>query len=134
VTESVLGPVRPIFRVLATTILPDLVRLDEHGWAEVEGLIEDALAARPPALRRQLRWFVRVLQFLAIARYGHPFTALGPEQRARFLESVQDAPLLAIRRGFWGLRTLVYLGYYGRPEGAVAIGYRASPAGWEARR
>ena len=42
--------------------------------------------------------------------------------------------MLAVRRGFWGLRTLVFMGYYARPEAAAAIGYRADVRGWEARR
>ena len=49
-------------------------------------------------------------------------------------DRVERSRVLLLRRGFWGLRTLVMLGYYGRPEAARAIGYRASPLGWEARR
>ena len=45
---------------------------------------------------------------------------------------LQDHPVERIRCGFWGLRTLVFLGYYGRPSGVQATGYRADPRGWEA--
>ena len=47
---------------------------------------------------------------------------------------MQDAPLLLLRRGFWGLRTLIFMGYYGRDAARDAIGYRADPRGWEIRR
>ena len=42
-------------------------------------------------------------------------------------------PLL-VRNGFWGLRALVLLGYYGQTETAREIGYAAQARGWEARR
>ncbi len=97
-------------------------------------MVESALASRPPALRRQLRLFIRLLEWLPLLRYGRRLTRLDPERRARFLSGVQDAPLVLIRRGFWGLRTLVLLGYYARAAAAAEVGYRAHPAGWEARR
>jgi len=69
-----------------------------------------------------------------VARFGRPFTSLEPSRRGSFLGAVQDAPWLLVRRGFWGLRTLVFLGYYGRPAAGAEIGYRAHPRGWEARQ
>ena len=70
---------------------------------------------------------------LPVLRYGRPFIALDADQRARVLAWFQDSPLLLVRRGVWGLRTLVMLGYYSRPIAAAQIGYRASALGWEAR-
>lgn len=133
-TSPVLEPVRPIFRALATTIVPDAARLDERAWGDVERIIESALATRPARMRRQLALFVRALELIPIPRHGRRFTSLDAERRARVLRAVQDSPLLLLRRGFWGLRTLVYMGYYARPEGASATGYRAHPHGWEARQ
>jgi hypothetical protein len=49
------------------------------------------------------------------------------------LRAVQDSPVLLLRRGFWGLRTMVYLGYYSRAAAAAEIRYRAHVNGWEAR-
>ncbi len=125
---------RPGFRALVQTIVPDASRLDAAGWAAVEEIIERALASRPPALRRQLRLFLHALEWLPFLYYGRRFTALDPVRRSRFLQRIQDAPLLLVRRGVWGLRTLILLGYYGRPAAAAEIGYRADPRGWEARR
>ena len=42
--------------------------------------------------------------------------------------------MLLFRRGVWGLRTLVMMGWYTNPSVIAALGYRASAAGWEARR
>jgi hypothetical protein len=97
-----------------------------------EALVEDALAIRPPALRRQLQLFLRAIEWLPVVRYGHRFSALRDEQRGRILRHLQDHPVERIRCGFWGLRTLALLGYYGRPEAAYAIGYCPEARGWEA--
>jgi hypothetical protein len=122
------------FRALATTIVPEIAGLDEEGWGAVRGGIDDALAARPESLRRQLRLFIRLLGWLSLARHGTRLAALDAPLRERLLSSVERSRLLPIRRGFWGLRTLVFLGYWTRPEAAAAIGYRAQARGWEARR
>jgi hypothetical protein len=51
----------------------------------------------------------------------------------RFLEAVQDSRLTLVRRGFWGLRTLVLMGYYGRAQAAAEIGYQPRMGGWRER-
>lgn len=132
--DFVLAPVRAPFRALATTIVPEAAALDPAGWEALERIVEDALAARPAAMRRQLRLLIRVLSFLPLLRYGRRFERLEPARALRVLAAVQDAPVLLLRRGVWGLRTLVFMGYYARPGAAALIGYRADPRGWEARR
>ena len=133
-SAPVLASVRPAFRALAATIVPQAERLTPGEWLEVEAIIEDYLSRRPASIRRQLRLFVRLLGLAALARYGRALSRLDPERRTRFLSGVQDSPILLLRRGFWGLRTMVYLGYYSRPAAAPEIGYRANVRGWEARR
>ena len=130
----VLAQLRPVFRAIATAVVPEASRLDEHRWAAVEGIVERALLLRPPPLRRQLGVFIRLVQWLPVLRFGRPFTRLDPGRRARVLAAIQNAPVLVLRRGFWGLKTLILMGYYARPEAAVEIGYRAYSRGWEARR
>lgn len=132
--DTVLAPVRSTFRAIAGTIVPEAASLDADGWAELERIVEQVLAGRPPALRRQLRSFVRLLQLAPVVRWGRPFTALDATRRTRLLAAVESAPVPLLRRGFWGLRTLAFMGYYARPAAAAAIGYRADPRGWEAMR
>ena len=107
--------------------------LDEAGWKRLHAIVEEALGARPPAMRRQLRLFLRVLSWLPLLRYGRRFTGLDPERRRAVLRTLQDAPVLKLRQGIWGLRTLVYMGYYGQPEIQHELGYRAHLDGWRAR-
>ena len=125
--------VRPTFRAVATAVVPEAAELGERGWADLEALVERAVARRPAALRRQLRLFLSLLHWMPLFRYARTLTALDPARRARFLAAVQDSRVLLLRRGFWGVRTLVLLGYYTRPGAADGIGYRAHPRGWEAR-
>ena len=132
-SQPVLPAVRPVFRALGTTFVPEMAGLDERGWAEAEAIAETFLATRSERVRRQVALLVRVIQLLPILRWGRPFTALSAERRARYLAALQDAPLLLLRRGIWGLRTIAFMGYYARPEAAAAIGYRADSRGWEAR-
>ena len=130
----VLPPVREAFRAIAATVVPEAGRLDTAGWGELERLVEKMLEPRPSSIKRQLRMLIRAIDVLPLLRRGRRFTRLTAPERTKFLAGLQDAPLLLLRRGFWGLRTLVYLGYYARPEVDREIGYRADPRGWEARR
>jgi hypothetical protein len=77
---------------------------------------------------------IRLIDLLPMLVTGHRFRALDAGARERWLARLQDAPMLLVRRGVWGIRTLVFMGYYARPSGAAAIGYRADPRGWDARR
>lgn len=129
-----LAPVRGAFRAVATTVVPEAGGLDEAGWAEVERTIQAQLSARPEGLRRQVRMFVRLLQWLPLFRYARRFTGLAPERRSAFLSAMERFPVTILRVGFWGLRSLVFLGYYGSRPGIAATGYAAHPEGWEARR
>ena len=129
-----LAPVRGAFRAVATTVVPEASGLDESGWTEMEHVIHTQLAGRPAGLRRQIRFFVRLLQWLPLLRYGRRLTGLDPARRDGFLAWMQRAPVTILRVGFWGLRSLVFLGYYGSPRGAATTGYAAHPDGWSAKR
>lgn len=121
------------FRAIVTVVVPEAAAFTEGEWTAAAAIIARAVAARPPAIRRQLGIFVRALDLVSLVRYGRTFRRLGREQRIDLLEWLGASPLLALRRGVWGVRTLAFMGYYARPEAAQAIGYRASAAGWAAR-
>ena len=128
---GVLAPVRGTFRAVARTVVPDTAQLNEAGWGVLEGIVEGALAERPPRMRRQLVLFIRVIDLLPLVRHGRRFGSLPAAARVRLLERLEDSPILLLRRGFWGLRTLVYMGWYAQPGTAERIGYRGHPRGWE---
>ena len=124
----------PVFHPFVVTIVPEASALDEGGWKQVESLVEDMLSQRPARLVRQIRLLMRLIEWLPVLRYGGRFYSLDASQRTCFLASLQDNPVALMRVGFWGLRTLALLGYYGRPEAHRDIGYAADARGWEAIR
>ena len=133
-TEAVLAPVRPAFRAIAATIVPEAGALADADWARLEAIVEDALSQRTAKVRRQIVLLIRIIDVLPRLTTGRRFRDLDAARRLAFLDRLQHAPVLLLRRGVWGIRTLVYMGYYARPEAAAAIGYRADARGWEARR
>lgn len=110
-------------------IAPGLAGLDDSARARARAIIQHAIAKRPPSLQRQLGSFLHVLRWASLPRYGRPFERLNQAQQDSVLRWFHDAPLAPLRHGFWGVKTLIYMGYYGRPEAGHAIGYRPSRSG-----
>lgn len=130
---SILAPVEDKLRPLAEAFVPEIAEVDREEWREIVSVMEEALQDRPREMRRQLLLFVRVLDWLPVVRRGSRLGGLDREERTEVLEKLQDSRFLLVRRGVWGLRTLVFMGYYARPGVHARIGYRAHPDGWEAR-
>lgn len=117
---------------MAATIVPELRTADEDIWRRTEAIITEGLSGRSNAIARQLVFFMRLVNVLAVFRFLRPFTALDDVRRLRFLSALENAPVLVIRRGVWGLRTLVFMGYYGQDDVQARMGYSANPLGWSA--
>ena len=124
---------RATFRAFAATVVPEMAAFDAAAWSDVERTVAHALSQRPAAMRRQLVLFLRVIENLPRLRYGRAFSSLQPSERASLLHRLERSPLKLIRRGIWGLRTLVLMGCYTRAEMMDGIGYRAHARGWAAR-
>ncbi len=129
----ILPAVRPALRAVAEAVVPEAAWLDAAAWADLEAIVEDTLADRPPRIRRRLALFLRVLDAAPVLRWGRRLRALDAARRDAFLRSIERSPIPLLRRGLWGVRTLVFMGYYARPAAAEEIGYGARPAGWQAR-
>jgi hypothetical protein len=132
--NSRLYAVRRPFRALATVFIPETAAADEAAWSRLEDIVAGALVARPPALARQVILFIRILDGIALLRHGRGLGSLDHAARTKLIEGISTSRLLLLRRGVWGLRTLVQMGWYAQPEVQRALGYRASAAGWEAPR
>ena len=114
--------------------MPESANMSAEEWTELTQTVELAIAKRPAAMRRQLGMFLRILNMLSFMRTGRSLSRLDPAARTAFLSSIEDSRLLLFRRGFWGIRTLVFMGYYARAACATNLGYSAAPRGWELRR
>lgn len=127
-----LAHVRPIVHAIATVVVSDGDPAVERAWPEIDRVIERTLVSRGASVQRQFEAFLRIVQMLPIARYGRPFTALPPHHRRAILERLDRSRVLLIRRGFWAVRTLIFMGYYTRADVAESLGYQAAADGWEA--
>lgn len=121
------------FRSIAERVVPEVRDLDEEQWREMTAIIDRALMQRPPKMRRQLALFLKALNALALLKHGCTVSRLIPSMRTEFLEEIQNSRSLLIRRGFWGLRTLILMGFYARPAAIPHVGYRGHVRGWQAR-
>ncbi|MBI2942569.1 MAG: hypothetical protein HYY25_00055 [Candidatus Wallbacteria bacterium] len=122
-----------LFRV-SQRIVPEAQRLGPDGRKQFRAIAEEALSERPSVLQRQFRLFLAVVRYAPAARYLAPFDWLDATRQDAVLAWFQDCPLGLVRKGFWGLKSLVYMGYYGRAEVWDSIGYRPDTRGNERLR
>ena len=130
--ESVLSSLQDPLRAIGSVVIPSANGLDEEGWNRVERIIEGALASKPAGIKRQIRLFLRLVNVLPILSTGRTLTKLSLEKRAGFLRRLHCSPLMPLRRGMWGIRTLLFMGYYNQGRVRAGIGYAADPRGWTA--
>ncbi len=114
---------------LAEAIVPEVGDLDDTGRRSCVAIIDQALQDRPPPLRRKFIFFLSALRWTPVFRHGVPLDSLRGEALNAALDWFQDCPLPLVRKGFWGLKTLIFMGYYGRPEVGEAIHYTPSFSG-----
>ena len=110
-------------QVLAARIVPETTDLDAAGLSRFFGIIDEALQDRPASVRRQFAIFLGVLRWASLARYGSPFDKLRAERQDAVLRWFEDCPVSLLRKGFWGLKAMVFMGYYGQPETNELVGY-----------
>lgn len=125
--------VRGEFRAVTVACAPRAASFSPQEWERAEAIVNDALAQRPAGVRRQVALFVRVLDVLSLLRFGKRLARLDPARARRLLGSLERSPLLLLRRGTWGLRTLAFMGVYGQAEVRRELGYGAALRGWDAR-
>jgi hypothetical protein len=121
-------------RALAARIVPETGALDAAGWSRFLAIVDGALQEREPAVRRQFGVFLGVLRWAPAVRYGRRFDGLRAERQDAVLRWFEDCPVSLLRKGFWGLKAMVFMGYYGQPETNGLIGYRARFDGREGLR
>lgn len=114
---------RAFLVVLAARIVPWSADLEPARREAMLALIDRTLASRPAAMQRQFGLFLTVLRWAPALRYLAVFDRLSPARQDAVLQWFQYCPVAIIRSGFWGVRTLIFLGCYGQPETAAAIGY-----------
>jgi hypothetical protein len=123
-----------LLRVLAARIVPETCALDAAGLHRFFSIVDDALQERKPSVRRQFAVFLGVLRWAPMVRYGSRLDRLRGDRQDAVLRWFEDCPVGLLRKGFWGLKAMVFMGYYGQPETNELIGYRARFDGREGLR
>lgn len=116
---------------VAACIVPELAAADPATRALLREVIDEALSERAPGVRRQFATFLSLLHLLPLLRWGSSFEGLDAARRRRYLLWLQDRAPSLLRKGFWGLKTLVFMGYYSQAAVAPSISYTPSFAGNE---
>lgn len=111
---------------LARRVVPEVVELDERGLGHLTAIIDRALGDRPEEMRTKFATFLGVLRWAPMLRYGAPFDRLRPDRQDAVLRWFENAPVGLLRQGLWGLKSMVFMGYYGRAEAWDEIGYAPS--------
>ena len=124
---------RGLVRALAPAFVPEIETASPEQWEALERTFEHAVGLRSLEVRRQLGLFLKLLALLGWLRYGRSLTRTSVPTRTRFLDRLSRSPVLMVRRGVWGLRTLIMMGWYTQHGVIQSIGYRASREGWSAR-
>ncbi len=108
---------------VAAVIVPGFSSLDHDRRERFLTIIDEALGDRPESMRRQLALFLKVLNVAPFLRWGRPLGRLKAVDAERALRWFQEAPIAKLRQGFWGLKTLVFMGYYGQSAAWPEVGY-----------
>ena len=110
-------------QVLAARIVPETTELDASRLSRFFAIIDTALLARPPEVRRQFAIFLGLIRWAPVIRFGTSLENLRPDRQDRVLRWFEDCPVGLFRKGFWGLKAMVFMGYYGQPETNELVGY-----------
>jgi hypothetical protein len=111
---------------VAKRIVPEVVELDERGLKIFLTIIDRALGDRPEEVRAKFATFLGVLRWAPVLRYLSPFDRLPIRKQDAVLRWFESAPIGLLRQGTWGLKSMVFMGYYGRTEVWEEIGYAPS--------
>ena len=112
------------FRAIQKCALPSCRSFTADQWDESFRIVNHLLGGKAPGVRRQLRAFLVVIEGLSFVTGGTGFPDLDPERQTRVLALLFDAPVPLLRKGFWGLNTLVKLSVFGQPSVYSAIHYQ----------
>lgn len=120
---------RRFLTALGHALVPETRGLPAERQAKFFEIIDTLLATRPERTVRLLAIFLVVLRWFPLLRFGGRLDRLQGERQKTALRWFQDSPWVTVRTGFWGVKTLVYMGYYAQPEVAAGLGYTPSRSG-----
>lgn len=123
------GRQRRFLTALGHALVPETRGLSTEQQARFFAIIDTMLETKPRRVVRLLRVFLIVLRWFPLLRFGGRLDRLDENRRTKALCWFEDCPLVSVRTGFWGVKTLICMGYYAQPGIAAELAYTPSRTG-----
>lgn len=115
------------FLAIVSRIVPRDGDLPAAETPETVRVADRLMAEKEPAVQADFRKFLAVFEWLALLLHGKRFSRLAPDKQDLYMRLWEDSPARKMRQGFWGAKTLSYIGFYSRPESWDETGYGGPP-------
>jgi hypothetical protein len=126
---------------LAARIVPESAGAPAQVTDPLLAAIDSELHPRPRLQQLEFKLLLLAIRWMTLPFTLHRFERLPAERQDRWLRFLENAPLTLLRVGIWGLKTLVFLGYYtqdsvqrrilyvpSKKEGNVRLHHRQIPS------
>jgi hypothetical protein len=111
--QPVLGPGQQRFLLcLAARIVPESAGAPPQVTEPLLAAVDEELRPRPRLQQLEFKLLLFAIRWMTVPFTLHRFERLPGERQDRWLGFLENAPLTLLRVGIWGLKTLVFLGYY----------------------
>jgi hypothetical protein len=113
VRQPVLGSGQQRFLLcLAACIVPESAGAPTQVTDPLLAAVDEELRPRPRLQQLEFKLLLLAIRWMTVPFTLHRFEHLPAERQAGWLRILESAPLTLLRVGIWGLKTLVFLGYY----------------------
>lgn len=117
---QVLGPRQAEFvLLLAGRIVPESAAATPDVRRGLVAIIDGMLERQPRSQQLQFKLLLFALRWMTVPFTLHRLEKLPAGWQDFLLRRLEGAPLTILRVGIWGLKTLVFMGYYGQ-QGVIA--------------
>ncbi|MBV8526580.1 MAG: hypothetical protein JOY71_31460 [Acetobacteraceae bacterium] len=113
---------------VAERIVPELAGASRPVRERLLAAIDGELRTRSRLQQLEFKLLLAALRWIPLLFALRPFEHITSAQQDDLLRRLQDAPLTLLRVGIWGLKTLVFLGYYSQDVVTDGIYYSPSKA------
>ncbi|MEA2816440.1 MAG: hypothetical protein QOI93_4137 [Rhodospirillaceae bacterium] len=111
--QPVLGSRQQRFLLcLAARIVPESAGAPPQVTEPLLAAVDEELRPRPRLQQLEFKLLLFAIRWMTVPFTLHRFERLPGERQDRWLGFLENAPLTLLRVGIWGLKTLVFLGYY----------------------
>jgi len=111
--QPVLGSGQQRFLLcLAARIVPESAGAPPQVTDPLLATVDEELRPRPRLQQLEFKLLLFAIRWMTVPFTLHRFERLPGERQDRWLSFLENAPLTLLRVGIWGLKTLVFLGYY----------------------